>query len=297
MAKAVDSRTTTDVEHGGDKANAEPEQAHRKGHVAYWLLYIMILLLCGGMMAVVYCALDLTSYNSPAMPPDPVDLVRVNRSTAGTIRLYLDISFLHLPCDQISLDSVSHSGIIHLHQNDAMHKVDLDQNGGPNFGDCKTLKFGCKLPVGCRLSGALLVPDETGSLAVVPGTSLIQNGELHKEMRGTGYMDYNTSHIIHRLELGEAVHGKSWPLAGTTETATFSTCFYRYFITLTAAPEAKELYHYSAFMLEKILASDGLHGARKQLPGVTLAWQLPPPPTTTLPVLRGEQLSAKILEG
>eukprot|EP00971_Amphidinium_carterae_P066920 1325418-Amphidinium_carterae.1 len=159
MAKAVEAPVGADIEQADEGVNTQHERSPSVRHVACWLLHNAVLLILGGLIGVVYCGLDLKSYRAvrPSESAEPVDLVRVYTSAAGTVQLYLDVTFPRVTCDKLELDLVSVTGLIQLHMEDSMAKVELDANGAHTDGArCMDDAAGLGCPFGCRLTGAAM---------------------------------------------------------------------------------------------------------------------------------------------
>jgi len=206
---------------------------------------------------------------------DIVDHIIVDTTLNQKLPIGLNITFPHLRCDEVSVDTVDSMGENQVDIDGGLVKLDLDGRGFFSHGDhvankgecmscmeakeydenrccntCQELKDAytevgipyyhildtapqCKDVVGCQIHGDVLVSKVGGNVHVALGKSTVRDGKHVHEFNVREVSDgFNTSHIIHRLDFGERVHGVSSPLEGTTKIVKHGAYMFHYYIKL-----------------------------------------------------------------
>mmetsp|Transcript_24032 Transcript_24032/g.52939 ORF Transcript_24032/g.52939 Transcript_24032/m.52939 type:complete len:373 (-) Transcript_24032:63-1181(-) len=204
------------------------------------------------------------------------DHIIVDTTLNQKLPIGLNITFPHLRCDEVSVDTVDSLGENQVDIAGGLTKLNLDARGFLSHGDreaksgeclscmeaateedekrccntCQQLKDAyadaglpyfhildtapqCKDSVGCQVHGDVLVSKVAGNVHVALGKSTIRDGKHVHEFNIRDVNDgFNTSHIIHRLEFGERVHGVESPLEGTTKIVASGAYMFHYYIKL-----------------------------------------------------------------
>jgi hypothetical protein len=201
-----------------------------------------------------------------------IDHIIVDTTLDQKLPIGVNITFPHLRCDEVFVDTVDSKGEAHADVHEAMQKtvINADWSIGrePAAGEClscmdaeksatkrccntcQDLKQAyrdaeipyynildtspqCKDAVGCRIHGDVLVSKVMGNFHVAHGRSLVIDGHLfHDNDLEDLQHGFNSSHYIHRLRFGEQLHGMTSTLEGTAKISTQGAYVFHYYIKL-----------------------------------------------------------------
>jgi len=176
-----------------------------------------------------------------------VDHIIVDTTLDQKLSIGLNITFPHLRCDEVSVDTVDNMGQNQVDVSGGLVKINLNKDGQPSDGDIEEAYTDnglpyyhildtapqCKHSIGCRVHGDVQVSKVAGNVHVALGKSRIRDGKHVHEFNINQVGDgFNTSHSIHRLDFGERVRGMQSPLCGTTKIVKHGAFMFHYYLKL-----------------------------------------------------------------
>jgi len=201
-----------------------------------------------------------------------VDHIIVDTMSDQQLPIGVNITFPHLRCEEVFVDTVDSRQESHSDVHGTMQKtvINADWSIGkpPEAGACGScmdaqeydekrccntcveLKEAyseagipyfhvldtapqCKDAVGCRIHGDVLVAKVSGNFHVALGKSTVSNGHLIHEFNMKDLAGgFNTSHYIHRISFGERKQGIDSMLEGTAKIVGEGAYMFHYYIKL-----------------------------------------------------------------
>jgi len=201
-----------------------------------------------------------------------VHSISVDTRINQKLPISLDITFPHLRCDEISVDTVDSAGVNQVNVQGTLEKFPLNsksesaqdsvQTGGCSScyaaaddthtccNTCAALKEAyqarglsyhdilhtaeqCLTYVGCRVQGTVIVNKVSGNVHVALGKSIIRDGRHVHEFNVNDVTDgFNTSHEIHSIRFGDFVQGTWSPLDGVGKIVKHGAYMFHYYFKL-----------------------------------------------------------------